>query len=474
MELKTINPLLYIFLIGIIGLSIFFRFYNLGMGSYWYDELYSVQLAKHTSRELLNNTYFDPGNPPLHPFILSPWMFYFGNTEAATRSLSGVLSIIAIVAFYFLVKNYVQSSFTRLVTITLYIVAWMHIWGARETRYYSLLLFISTLVVLIFTKVLRRNRNLDIFVFAFVSILGLLTHYSFAILILGCMLVWLTYARTKKILIYFLIVCLPLFPFFLTRMNVLAIGNNQPFWIKLNSVFQYDITGKIHDTPMSIVMFVKAILFAAPNYLRLIFVCVFGASIVYFIVKEELSKKEERVIAMLGILVSISLLSPLNRILNNAYYFFFLTPVFFLVFGIIISKLFVGWRLGVGTVLVSIFLYSNLIYLSNHSYYFNTWHIDRMVGDMIQRNIPVVIFGNGDIRFIAEYYFDHNPSKKIIKYDSDVFFSFGASTKRVAFVGYEGNKRFWEKVDVNALVTKSKLSEERAYGNGVIMRYYTP
>src|SRR6201996_1287497 len=81
-------------LIALMALSAFLRSRYLG-GQFWMDEAITSGISLHPISQIPGVLRYD-GNPPLYYMLLHVWMSLFGDSEAATHSLSllaGVLTI---------------------------------------------------------------------------------------------------------------------------------------------------------------------------------------------------------------------------------------------------------------------------------------------------------------------------------------------------------------------------------------------
>ncbi len=83
--------------IVLIGASL--RLYQLGTQSIWFDEAFSVWVAKAGVLQIIQTTAKDT-HPPLYYFILHYWMAIFGDSELAVRGLSAFFGILAIPMVY--------------------------------------------------------------------------------------------------------------------------------------------------------------------------------------------------------------------------------------------------------------------------------------------------------------------------------------------------------------------------------------
>ena len=76
--------LILLFLIVLLGLGL--RLYGLDAQSLWYDEGFSVYLARMDLGEITARTAADI-QPPLYYYLLHGWIQIFGDGEWAVRSI---------------------------------------------------------------------------------------------------------------------------------------------------------------------------------------------------------------------------------------------------------------------------------------------------------------------------------------------------------------------------------------------------
>ena len=72
--------------------------------SLWRDEAFSYFLAKQS---FLNILYLSSKDftPPLYEFLLKTWIYFFGSSEIALRSLSLIAYLILAYFFYLFLNN---------------------------------------------------------------------------------------------------------------------------------------------------------------------------------------------------------------------------------------------------------------------------------------------------------------------------------------------------------------------------------
>ena len=154
-----------------------FRFYS--RSALWLDEAQSVAIAKlplHGHGPTLVDGLRQDGSPPLYYLILHGWISLFGSSAEAVRTLSAVISLIAVPPLYLLAKRVVGTRAAR-VTIVFYLASPFAIRFASETRMYSLVLLLSVLFGLALERTLRHPSWQSVVSMALTTGLLALTHY---------------------------------------------------------------------------------------------------------------------------------------------------------------------------------------------------------------------------------------------------------------------------------------------------------
>jgi len=111
------------------------RFYALGTESFWFDEAYSVWVARHSVSwhiALSTQRIF----PPLYYLLLHFWLA-LGDSEFMVRSLSVCIGLLSIVLVYVLSKRLFNER-VGLIGAFLVAISPLHIWYSQEARMYIL------------------------------------------------------------------------------------------------------------------------------------------------------------------------------------------------------------------------------------------------------------------------------------------------------------------------------------------------
>jgi uncharacterized membrane protein len=199
-------------------LGFFFRFNHLDYKVYWVDEVFtSLQLSGHTLAEMKRDlitgkllslstlhqyqyprpegTVADPirillaedTHVPLYYVGLWYWLKLWGNSIAATRSFSSVISLLVFPAAYWLCRELFRSPLSGWLAIALIAVSPIHVLYAQEARPYCLLIlitFISSAALLRAVRLsdLKSALKHGVFhwsLYSFAIAAGLYTHVLF-------------------------------------------------------------------------------------------------------------------------------------------------------------------------------------------------------------------------------------------------------------------------------------------------------
>lgn len=187
-------------LIGIVAIAALLRFWALGKDSLWVDEVFSVNIANGGLLDILRaSSLRDPQNlyPPLYHLILHFWMLVFGQSEPALRSLSAVFGTITILVMY-KVGSELFNRNTGLVASFLLTISPFAIYYSQEVRPYSLLMLLTLVSFLFFTRMLKPGpqRRADLLVYCSVNVLLVYTH-PYALFVVGSEVLYLLIFRKR-------------------------------------------------------------------------------------------------------------------------------------------------------------------------------------------------------------------------------------------------------------------------------------
>ncbi len=171
-------------LITVLGLGL--RLYRLDAQSLWYDEGFSVYLARMDLAEITARTAADI-QPPLYYYLLHGWIELWGDDELALRSLSVLFGVLTAPLMYAVAWQLMRSRLAGLLAALLVAVSPLHVWYGQEARMYTLLTFLCLLASYFLLQVVEAEKKWQIPIlwaaYTLTSVAAVYTHYSaFAIL----------------------------------------------------------------------------------------------------------------------------------------------------------------------------------------------------------------------------------------------------------------------------------------------------
>jgi len=191
-----------VFLVFIVCLALRMAFIT--QKNLWFDEVFSWHLSLDSFYEIIVRTSNDI-HPPLFYFTLKIWIFVFGDSVAAMRLLSALLTSSSVFFLYFVSKRYLEPSKAMLV-ILLYSVSPLNLYYGQEVRMAAMNLFLNLGSVYFLLKLMDKPHDYHrIFKekyaipFVLFSVAAIYTHYfSFFILAAELSYIIYTYRRSSK------------------------------------------------------------------------------------------------------------------------------------------------------------------------------------------------------------------------------------------------------------------------------------
>ncbi|MBD1933928.1 MULTISPECIES: glycosyltransferase family 39 protein [Cyanophyceae] len=198
-------------------LGVFFRFSNLDKKVYWRDEaMTSLQISGYTKEEVVREAFTgnvigiedlqkyvqinpekglgdsiqslikeDPQHPPLYVILGRFWVHLFGNSVAATRSLSAVMSLLVLPCIYWLCLELFDSSLVGWIAVALIAVSPFHVLYAQEAREYSMWTMTILLSSAALLRAMRLKTKSSWGIYAATLILGFYTYLLSILIAIG-------------------------------------------------------------------------------------------------------------------------------------------------------------------------------------------------------------------------------------------------------------------------------------------------
>lgn len=210
----------------------FLRFWDLGSESIWLDEAWSIMESQMTIQGIANHA----NQPPLYFLALRGWIFLFGTSEVATRSLSAIFGIASVAAIY-LAGTSLYNKKAGLFAAFLSSIGYFPILYSQEARGYSLLLLLSALSYWFFIQILKSGKNKWYFAYTIASFLMLYTHFYSVLIVASQILFYLIYlskypGQRRRYLIPIAILGISIVLLFLLMQNKIFAIAEYGFWIK--------------------------------------------------------------------------------------------------------------------------------------------------------------------------------------------------------------------------------------------------
>ena len=206
---RFLPSLAAILLVLITLLALALRLFRLDAQSLWYDEGFSVYLARMGLAEIAARTAADI-QPPLYYYLLHGWMQLFGGSSGTLRGFSLLFGVLSVPLSFAVARRLFGGHLAGLLAALLMAVSPLHIWYSQELRMYTLLTFLALLSSYLLLLIVGRaepvpsNRpgrvGVDLFLwiaFTLVTVAALYTHY-FAFFVLAFQGVYLLVAWGRQ------------------------------------------------------------------------------------------------------------------------------------------------------------------------------------------------------------------------------------------------------------------------------------
>jgi mannosyltransferase len=245
------NPLTMYAVIALLSIFIINSCRNLWTGySYWFDEIFSVSASKDSWAQLFSKWILPDVHPPLYQVILKLWINAIGDSEIATRTLSFIFAVLAILLMALFTRK--SGTFRQLVAIAFLGSSPAFAFYAQETRSYSMLLFLSVIVTgsalilrrdSISLQISRQNtKTFNYFLLSvyYISALVLsLTHYFGWIYVFVISIINFTerLVDSKRIRSLLLIVAISCWPVIHVLYGSILSRSGGNFWIQVTPFF---------------------------------------------------------------------------------------------------------------------------------------------------------------------------------------------------------------------------------------------
>jgi mannosyltransferase len=159
-------------------LAAMLQFWALEAQSLWYDEGFSVWLAKQPPSDIIEITAADI-QPPLYYLLLNGWIALTGQSEYALRFLSAIFAVLCVPLMWQLARRLTRHPLAGTFASLLVALSPLWLWYGREVRNYALLLAILLACAYFLLRLFEgeENRTRSPLMIALLLVIGLYTHY---------------------------------------------------------------------------------------------------------------------------------------------------------------------------------------------------------------------------------------------------------------------------------------------------------
>lgn len=188
-----------VFVTAVVGSGLIGGAISLWIGlrqSVWFDEAYSILVAKQPVGELVHLVGLDT-HPPLYYILLKTWAGLFGWTEISLRSMSAIALVLAIIVAGLLVRKLFGARIA-IGTVLLLMIAPLILRYGFEIRMYSLgmLIGVAATYALVVANERARGYRKWLVAYGLLVVIGMYTMYSLALLWIAHV-AWILYLQKK-------------------------------------------------------------------------------------------------------------------------------------------------------------------------------------------------------------------------------------------------------------------------------------
>jgi mannosyltransferase len=181
-----IRTVVGIAVVAVVALGIILRFYT--HSALWLDEALTVNRSRLPISQIAGSVKQD-GAPPLYYYLLHFWMRLFGQSDEATRSLSGVIGVLTLPVAW-LAGNRFGGRVVAWTTLVLLASAPFAVYYSTEARMYGLVIFLTGCGFLALSRALEAPRPGNLIAIAVVTAALLYTQY-WSLYLVGVVGLWL-------------------------------------------------------------------------------------------------------------------------------------------------------------------------------------------------------------------------------------------------------------------------------------------
>lgn len=180
-RLRRIPPITLLFFLVFLAFSLYT--FRLDYQSLWYDEGFSVYLARMSLGEIATRTAHDI-HPPFYYYLLHFWILVFGSTEFSLRFLSAVFGVLTVPLLWATGRRMLGGG-SGLLSAALVAISPLFLWYSQEARMYTLVTFLCLLSTYLLLRVTAGDGRRALLWTAYVvtNVVAVYSHfYAFFVL----------------------------------------------------------------------------------------------------------------------------------------------------------------------------------------------------------------------------------------------------------------------------------------------------
>ncbi len=152
------------------------RFYHLGANSLWIDELATLDIARHSLRDIPRLSSSDNFIPPLYFVLVHSSLRFLGESEVSLRLWSALAGIGTIPIVWLLTAVIARDRTAAHLAAGLLAINPLHLWYSQEGRPYALLLLFGCCALLAFARAVESASWWNWIAFWLCATLAILIH----------------------------------------------------------------------------------------------------------------------------------------------------------------------------------------------------------------------------------------------------------------------------------------------------------
>ena len=382
----------------------------------WMDEAYTLDTtsAKYKLHLVIKQSYYFESQPPVYFILLSLWRKL--NDGVFFARLFSLINIGLSAWFFYRLSNLIRGVKTSRWVLILFLLNPFVIWAGLEIRLYAFLLLLSVLLIYFFFRYYISEKKKYLYLFLFISAIGLYTQYFFAFLIAALVFASLLF-KGWKIFFKFSLYLIPVILIFLPNVMLMAdqLGMVQSLKLQFSTMQRIDM---VFHSPQNLMLAMEKLYFA--RELRWVILLLFILLIAWSYLK---GHKQNRLIktfyfrainlsilTSLAVIIMLAVVMAVTKIDYEDRYLIIALPLFILVFTLIDKHTFVLSRFIY--ILLTLFfswLFFYIYYYSNPVKQYDYKGVAKYISLQARREEPILFYQSTISLPFGYYYKGSNP-----------------------------------------------------------------